>query len=151
MQINCKHFKMKTAKILGQTCIVNKILDKQKIKLKIITLAWAKCTLPCEMYCLETCMRMRERFIFIPIYFPEFDLSGAKLKLYYLFMKSMKKIQIGFSWAISPRCASRLSWKKLVTGLSTVCTSGSTYKLEMLVFIELISTSSYNYASSWLS
>ena len=27
---------------------------------------------------------MRERFIFIPIYFPEFDLSGAKLKLYYL-------------------------------------------------------------------
>ena len=26
----------------------------------------------------------RERFIFIPIYFPEFDLSGAKLKLYYL-------------------------------------------------------------------
>ena len=34
MQINCKHFKMKTAKILGQTCIVNKILDKQKNKIE---------------------------------------------------------------------------------------------------------------------
>ena len=34
MQINCKLFKMKTAKILGQTWIVNKILDKQKNKIE---------------------------------------------------------------------------------------------------------------------
>ena len=77
---------------------------------------------------LPTYKRMRG-FILIPIYFPESDPSGAKLK-YYLFVKSIKKAQIRFFLAILPRCA-RLSWKKLVTGLSTVCTSGSTYKLEM--------------------
>ena len=156
MQINCKLFKMKTAKILGQTWIVNKILDKQNKKIENHHTCMNKMHSSMWNVLLRNMYENEREIYFYPYLFSRiwsfwreieivFNLVHT-IPIYEKYEKDTNRIFLSNFTSLDQHTIMK---ETIVTGLSTVCTSGSTYKLEMLVFIELIST--FTHPLDWVS